>query len=221
MIKLGDVLGEVGLKNVDAGLSREDAEWLARQLGGLMISSRWGIGDLVNLIEELFGEESAQLLNAFGLAEKTLSNIAAICRKVPPKARRADLSWSHHEAIAVLDDSDAMIEWLGKAAENHWTRDELRMAMIHAGVIKASGRVERAPVPAPDPYGWDLELQADVRSAILGQLTQWSTVSEGIIVPGGDERETRAILHRELEELASKIATAIEQIVCPAPAIAP
>ena len=77
---------------------------------------QWAMGDWLIYGENRYGEDHAQALDETRFAERTLDNIASICRRVAPSRRREDLSFSHHVVVAPLAEKDQTY-WLKKAAE--------------------------------------------------------------------------------------------------------
>lgn len=70
------------------------------------------IGDWVNIGDDKFGEQWSQVTDIFGDYDyNTIQNYASICRKVPLEVRDADLSFSHHQAVAPLE-REEQIHWL-------------------------------------------------------------------------------------------------------------
>jgi len=109
-----------------ADMEYDQWEQAGRLIARIGRASRWWIGDWLLEGEARFGEKASQLMDSLGLEYSSLSNIAWVAKRVPPEVRREDLSWSHHEVVAVLERPEDQVKWLARAAEQGWKRDELR-----------------------------------------------------------------------------------------------
>lgn len=76
----------------------------------------------------MFGEEYAQAVEGLGLSPGTLVNYSYTCRQVARSRRRPELSFAHHRVVAPLS-PEGQRAWLGKAADNTWTRSQLAEAV--------------------------------------------------------------------------------------------
>lgn len=111
-------------------------EWekLGDRLAVMERGIQFVIGDWLNMLEDRFGEEAAQAIDATRWSEKTLSACRWVAKSVPPESRMMDrgLSFEHHKAVAKLSPSKQRT-WLKKAAgdgtEQPWTVARLRAAM--------------------------------------------------------------------------------------------
>lgn len=118
------------IRNDVAFVMSRELEWhqfesLVSMIWNIHDKSRWLLGDLLNYGEKVFGETYAQAAAVTGLSDRTLSNICSVCRYVPRSRRRKNLSFAHHEVVAYLD-PQLQDEYLSKAVQNRWTRQELR-----------------------------------------------------------------------------------------------
>lgn len=113
------------------------ADWenLGRQIGFISSAWQWWIGDWLNFGEMSYGEEAAQAVDdrpsrydiamrITGLEQSTLQNYRSICAKVAKPRRRRELNFAAHTAVASLE-PEAQTEWLEKAVENQWGRDQI------------------------------------------------------------------------------------------------
>ena len=93
---------------------REDAAWIeagrdiyardaefSRRLDGIA----WESGDWINARPVPHGQLRV-LAREIGFDEGTLRNRKWVAARIPLSRRRDTLSWSHHEAVAKLDDGD-------------------------------------------------------------------------------------------------------------------
>ncbi len=111
--------------------------WVAigRFFGRIKRSTSWWIGDWINFGEAVYGERYAQAVDVTELSKETLINYAYVARSVPRSRRREELSFGTHAEVAPLEPSEQK-KWLDAAAENGWTRAELRERL---GASLASG----------------------------------------------------------------------------------
>jgi len=87
-------------------------------------ASPWWIGDLLNWGDAHFGEAFSQVCEG-SVSGDQLQRYESVARRVPPKNRCPDLSWSAHAAVARLSDEDQRV-MLRRAAKHGWTSDQLR-----------------------------------------------------------------------------------------------
>lgn len=87
-------------------------------------ASPWWIGDLLNWGDAHFGEAFSQVCEG-SVSGDQLQRYESVARRVPPKNRFPELSWSAHAAVARLADQDQR-ELLRRAAKQGWTSDQLR-----------------------------------------------------------------------------------------------
>ena len=87
-------------------------------------ASPWWIGDMINSGEDLFGEEFAEVCGGT-LSTEMVSRYASVARRVPPRNRRPNLSWSAHAAVARLPEP-LQRRMLAQAEKHGWNSDDLR-----------------------------------------------------------------------------------------------
>lgn len=121
-------ISSVGLHLSDPDLSYETYEALCVWLGRAHEAVRFAIGDAIRLGEKLYGEKAYQAIELIHLSEKGRMEYVRVAEKVPRSARRDDLSWSHHRAVATLPPKEQK-RWLRKAAEEDLSHHELREAL--------------------------------------------------------------------------------------------
>jgi hypothetical protein len=105
-------------------------EWFIWAQQVLLVSrlNPWLVGDTLNYGEDMYGEDFAQVF-AGGLSDQTVQNYRSVCRRVPREVRRVDaLSFSHHEIVAKMEPEEQAY-WLNLAAEEGYTREELRASV--------------------------------------------------------------------------------------------
>ena len=122
------------------------AEWedALRWLGTVARGVQFWVGDALNYGEHAFGEKYAQAIDVTGLSVQTLMNWAWVAANVAPVRRSAELSWSHHLAVAALEPG-SQSELLGNARAGGWSSRELK-----AQVAQVAGKRPGAGV-------WDEE----------------------------------------------------------------
>jgi hypothetical protein len=87
-------------------------------------ASPWWIGDMINRVEDLYGEEFGEVCGDT-LSTEMVSRYASVARRVPAQNRHPALSWSAHAAVARLPLADQ--RRMLTAAERHgWNSDQLR-----------------------------------------------------------------------------------------------
>lgn len=131
---------DVGLELTDPEMKFDRWESLGRVLGEVHRRSAWYIGDWINFGEAVYGEDAAQAVEGAvsdrydvaervtGLAPSTLMNYASTCTRIARARRRKELPFTVHEVVARLE-PDEQVEWLQKAIDEGWTREELRDAI--------------------------------------------------------------------------------------------
>ena len=132
-LERGGSLTPAGLTlTVDMTFDRYEA--LLVFLSSVHRRSAWALGDALLWGEARFGETYAQAAELTGFSVQYLQNLTSICRRVPRQRRQPLLSMGHHDVVAKMEPAD-QTEWLGRAVEERWTREEMR-----AQVDKAQGK---------------------------------------------------------------------------------
>ena len=102
-------------------------EWarIGLNLDRMNHAHQWWIGDWMNGGDDVWGESTAQVLDAFGAS--TIPNYARVARTIPLGSRRADLTWTHHKEACGLETGGlrAIKKALRLAADNDWSTREL------------------------------------------------------------------------------------------------
>ena len=135
------------------GLLLSDAitfdEWAqcGQELWGLKQAVQWAVGDWLLAGERKFGERYAQALDETRYSYGSLRNIAWVAGQFPREHRQGSLSWSHHMAVAGVDEP-ARFELLDRALDEGYTRDELRTEVKR---LKASSDEADVQVIEPLP----------------------------------------------------------------------
>lgn len=128
-------LTTVGLNLSNVELTQDDCEKLGGAISqavesfeSALDSFHWVMGDFILLVERRFPEEASQLVESLDIAPASKSQYARVAERVPMARRREELSWSHHRSIVALEPA-LQDEWLAKASESNWTRNELESQM--------------------------------------------------------------------------------------------
>jgi hypothetical protein len=94
------------------------------------------VGDYINALEDRFGEEASQVIDASGWTESTIKTYSWTARKVPATNRMIDagLSYAHHQTVGALPPAEQR-QWLKQALGNgdgQWSVSRLKSA-VHQG----------------------------------------------------------------------------------------
>lgn len=149
ILALGGETSHTTMTLTDPGLTYEDWEIIGRQLGLFATATQWWIGDWMIAGETMFGDLAAQAADVAqtrytlehrvtGLDPGYLANIRSVCDRIKAGQRRAELSFSHHQEVAPFE-PDEQAEWLKRAVDNGWNRNQLREAIREARAITAGG----------------------------------------------------------------------------------
>jgi hypothetical protein len=105
---------------------REIGDHLERMHG----SSQWWIGDWL-CYGERYRRDYGAAMQALELKFGALRGYALVASKVASATRVADLSWTHHRAVAALEEDDQR-RWLDEALRQGWSTRELEDAIARA-----------------------------------------------------------------------------------------
>ena len=83
-------------------------EWKEITVSFIALAHRslWIAGDAIRAGEQMFGEDAFQIIDPLHYNLKTIQNAAWVCGVIPSEKRRAELSFSHHETVAALNEKD-------------------------------------------------------------------------------------------------------------------
>lgn len=196
----------VGLKLTDPDMKFKEWETLGHALGALRRWTSWAIGDWYIFGEALYGQDASQatdstradrmdaLMRVTGLAPATLANYASICQRIALSRRRVELDFGVHEPVASLE-PDEQTEWLQRAIDEGWGRDELRNAIREAKSPAA------APADSPvvlDPVPDGLTMAERIEQAARLVYHQAQRASNGdVVVPAEPWAQLGAALGEE------------------------
>lgn len=93
-------------------------------------ASPYWVGDLLNYAETRteWAEKFSQAMATTGLSEQTLHNRSYVARQVTPEVRALAPSPAHVSEVAALPEAEQR-QWLGKATDEAWTREDMRRQM--------------------------------------------------------------------------------------------
>ncbi|MFI6394275.1 LmbU family transcriptional regulator [Nonomuraea sp. NPDC050547] len=101
---------------------------IGQQLSRISDSSSWWLGDWLVYGQQKYPERYKAAIEETSLDYQTLRNYAWIARKFPVSRRRDTLSMQHHVEVAALS-ANEQDQWLSRAEEMGWSRNELRRQM--------------------------------------------------------------------------------------------
>lgn len=94
---------------------------------------RWVVGELGLMVQKSYGDdEFGQFADEIKIERKRASEYRAMARYYPKEARDSRCNYSLHRVAMRLNDLDASMEILDKAAENNWTVMDLTEAVMLA-----------------------------------------------------------------------------------------
>ena len=92
-------------------------------------AAQFSVGDFINYVEDAFGEQASQIVDASNWSESTLKVYRWVCKQVPMAVRLPELSFSHHQVVAEFSPED-QASWLLRASDGEddhaWSVGRLR-----------------------------------------------------------------------------------------------
>ncbi|MER6365425.1 LmbU family transcriptional regulator [Kitasatospora sp. NPDC001527] len=110
---------------------------IGQDLGAAADSTTWWLGDWLVYGQDRYPERYRKAIDETALDYQTLRNYAWIARKFPPGRRRPALSMQHHAEVASMD-PEVQDNWLDRAQQGGWSRNELRRR-IRAATTPGTG----------------------------------------------------------------------------------
>lgn len=170
----------------DAGLSIDEWAELGERLERHDRGLRWIVGDWLVYGSETFGARAAVIADSLSLATGSVANAASVCRRVPHDRRRPELSFSHHEEVAHLDETGQQ-RMLDTAVKEGLSRSVLRQ------LVQEEARARRELVTPAEGQATGTEPVPDVPSAprsramsetvtfrIVGQQIDRDVLADGV-----------------------------------------
>lgn len=132
----------------------------------------FALADAINFGEHAYRDVYEQWVAETGLNKRTLQNIARIGRLVEPARRRADVSFSHHEAVAMLP-AEHQDDLLEAAVAQGWSRYDLRDKVRERKEQLADRSVaaSREPADPDEPMVW-VPMRHELVAEFLAMLEQ-------------------------------------------------
>jgi hypothetical protein len=118
------LISRLGL-HFPAALTYPSWERAGVQLARILESSAWCLGDWLVCGQQNYADRYVRAIDAAGLDYQTLRNYAWVARRFTVERRRESLSFQHHAEVASLGVAE-QDEWLDRAEEGRWSRNELR-----------------------------------------------------------------------------------------------
>lgn len=94
----------------------------------------FAVGDFINYVEDRFGEQAAQIVDADTFAASTISVYRWVAKQVATEDRLPSLTFKHHQLVAGLNPIQQR-EWLSKAENDGdvWSTARLAAAVRNGG----------------------------------------------------------------------------------------
>ncbi len=115
------------------------SDWIAagHRLGSISRCNQWWLGDWARYGTARWGEKYSAAARITGYDPRSLANMASIASAFPPSRRRDNLTWSHHAAVAALDDRE-QDQWLDLAVAHRLSVADLRTELRAASRVRAT-----------------------------------------------------------------------------------
>lgn len=133
-LKLGQFVIGINGMAIDGKPDLPTCARVGETLGMVRQSMQMGIGDFINWLELTYGEQASQVVDyeTFG-DDRTVLVWRWVAERVPLWVRRlAEISFTHHQLVAGLDDHKEQALWLQRAIDNKWSTSQLKAAMKEA-----------------------------------------------------------------------------------------
>ena len=104
------------------------------------------IGDCLNFGMTRHGEKFTDAVLLLGIPKKTLEQYCWVAKAFPENSRRGGLSWSHHKAVAAIEDDTERNQYLDDAISNKWSKARLIQELKEGPALKAKS----TPAPPED-----------------------------------------------------------------------
>lgn len=139
-------VGALGL-TVHGKPSFESSERLGFQLSVLHEGLPWAMGDFLNYIEDRFGEQASQIIDAEHFEESTLKVYRWVAAKVPSENRCGlPMTFGHHQVVAALSPKQQR-HWLDVATTDEkgsWSIAKLKAAIRSGSDIEPTSWIVQA-----------------------------------------------------------------------------
>lgn len=112
----------------DRELSYEEWESIGSELFKVEAAWQWWVGDWINYGEKKYGQTYEQALALTDKSYSTIAHAKSVATEFE-SCRRRQLSWSHHEAVQGLDQSqqDAILDQAEREGKpRSWVREQVK-----------------------------------------------------------------------------------------------
>ncbi|MFE6690678.1 LmbU family transcriptional regulator [Streptomyces sp. NPDC057743] len=134
---------------IPRGMSLDSWRSLGRQLQEISSSSAWWLGDWLLYGQAEFPNRYKHAIAQTSLDYQTLRNYAWVARRFEPHERHERLSFQHHAEVAGLPQEERG-QWLARAAEHGWSRNELRRQVRAQKEITGTSRAAQLKMKPDD-----------------------------------------------------------------------
>lgn len=94
-------------------------------------SVNYVMGDAINLIEKLYGEEASQVIDAELVDEKTAAELRFVTKQVDEEVRAMSPGWEYSKVIAGLK-KPQQVKWLQQALDQDWIASKMKSEIAAA-----------------------------------------------------------------------------------------
>lgn len=150
------------------GMTFERWEEAGRVLSAVRNCSQWAIGDWLLYGQHNYGEKFAQAAEITGMNRDSLAVYQWVSGRIPPPARRADVSFAHHQVLAKLEPKEVST-WLQKTADKSLSVADLRVAVREKKAKQLRGKGEELDFR----YKVNLEFEDDPGEEFLDKLEKY------------------------------------------------
>lgn len=145
---------------------------------------RWVIGDWLVFGSERFGARAAVIADSLSLSTGSVANAASVCRRVPFERRRSELSFSHHEEVAHLDET-GQARMLELAVKEGLSKSVLRSLVHEEEHERKAGnerpvRETRTDEPGTEPPRAAPASPVTLTLVLAGEQPERELVDEGV-----------------------------------------
>jgi hypothetical protein len=107
-----------------AEISYEQYEAIGRMFGTAHEALKFAIGDWLLQGQQIFNDDVFQAAEGVGISRVSLMQYVRVSERIPRERRNAQLTWSHHRAVASFPEDEQDL-WLNRAAASGWSKTEL------------------------------------------------------------------------------------------------
>lgn len=145
-------------------VSFEQYEAIGNLFGSAHEALKFAIGDWILQGEQIWGEEVYQAVEALGISVASRLQYIRVATRIPIERRVEGLTWSHHRAVAALEDEEQEL-WLNRAKDSGWSKSDLEEHLRDqkpAATTEVSAHQRKLP-------GYVVEAVADAAEKVWGE----------------------------------------------------